>query len=293
MSAVDIPKTYGSLLLGGLVSSMLSGLVVVQSIVYVKMYPNDTPKEKGAVFVVWLLDGAHTAFVWTALWCYLILDYGVPEKIDVIHWPIALTIVLTAILTFLVHIFFAHRIFKLSEGNYWITAPIVTLAILRLVSASVTTGEMLHYGEYSKFREHIRWIFTCGLALSSAVDILITGSLFLLLKSSRTACPGDESLNVMIDLLIRYAFETGGLTCAGTIISMICWLTMPTNLIFMGLHFVIGKLYANSLLVTLNTRQSIRRARSLGSKDYGVPVHRLDTVRRRQASLSDHFAVGR
>ncbi|KAJ7207508.1 hypothetical protein GGX14DRAFT_455622 [Mycena pura] len=32
----------------------------------------------------------------------------------------------------------------------------------------------------------------------------------------------------------------------------------PQNFVFLGTYFVIGKLYANSLLATLNTRESIR-----------------------------------
>ena len=32
------------------------------------------------------LDSFHTIFVWYALWCYLIIDYGIRAKIDDIHW---------------------------------------------------------------------------------------------------------------------------------------------------------------------------------------------------------------
>jgi len=256
---VDIPKSFGALLLGGLFASLLTGLVFVQVVVYFKMYPGDRRQIKALVLVIWFLDTSHTAFIWSSLWSYLIDDYGFPMVVDEIHWSLAMTIVMTAILTFFVHLFFAHRIFILGRRNYWLAAPIVTLAFLRLFSASVTTGQMLHLGTFSRFKEKIRWIFTTGLSLSTAVDVLITASLFGLLQSSRT---GAANLNAVIDALIKYSFETGALTCAGTAVSMICWLTMPNNLIFMGLHFVIGKLYANSILVTLNTRDTIRRTRS-------------------------------
>jgi hypothetical protein len=287
MAVISIPRSFGALLVGGLFASLLSGFVVVQAFVYYKLYPSDITQTKVLVLAVWFLDTCHTAFIWAALWSYLIDNYGDLNGINIIHWNIALTIVMTAILTFLVHIFFAHRIFKLSKKNYFVTAPIVVLATLRLVSASVTTAEMIHYGSFSRFRAEIKWIFTTGLALSTAADILITASLFILLHSSRT---GAANLNAIIDSLIMYAFETGSLTCAGTVISMICWLTMPSNLIFMGLHFVIGKFYANSLLVTLNMRENIRRSRSQGSKDYAAPVHLLDT-RRRRTSDSDQLAM--
>ncbi|KAH8987369.1 hypothetical protein EDB86DRAFT_2950962 [Lactarius hatsudake] len=32
--------------------------------------------------------------------------------------------------------------------------------------------------------------------------------------------------------------------------TLICWIVMPSNLIYLGLHFTIGKCYSNSLLAT-------------------------------------------
>ncbi|KAJ2927036.1 hypothetical protein H1R20_g10065, partial [Candolleomyces eurysporus] len=61
----------------------------------------------------------------------------------------------------------------------------------------------------------------------------------------------------MVDTLALYTLENGALTCFAAIASLLCWLLMPHNLIFMGLHFVIAKLYANSLLASLNMRHQL------------------------------------
>ncbi|RDB21702.1 hypothetical protein Hypma_011297 [Hypsizygus marmoreus] len=281
----DIANTFGALLLGGLFAAMLSGVVTIQVIVYFKLYPTDPRYLKSFVLGIWLLDTCHTGFIWAALWEYIIEYFGDASKIDFIPWNIASTIVLTAILTFLVHGFSAHQIFKLSHRNWYLTAPIIVLAVLRLVSACATTGEMIRLHSFSEFKEHYWWLFTLGLALSSAVDIIITVCMFLLLQTSRT---GSASLKVVVDSLVRYTFETGFLTCAGTIVSMLCWLTMRDNLIFMGLHFVISKLYSTSLLVTLNTRDTLRRARLQPSSDREFPtVLRLDTRGKKNTDSTD------
>ncbi|KAJ7583581.1 hypothetical protein C8J56DRAFT_954432 [Mycena floridula] len=256
---VNVPRTFGALLLGGLFASVLSGTVTLQTWAYFRGTSADYWTLKALVISIWILDTGHTAFIWSAIWDYLIENYGIVEQIDSIPWSLALSIVFTAILTFAVHCFFAHRIFKLSQRNWYLTTPIVILAVLRLASASVTTGEMIRLGTFSQFRKDFRWVFTLGLALSSSVDFIITGSMFVLLQHSRT---GAERLNEVIDSLILYTFETGSLTCAVTIVSMICWIAIPTNLVFMGLHFIIGKLYATSFLVTLNTRSRLRRGAS-------------------------------
>jgi len=125
---------------------------------------------------------------------------------------------------------------------------------------------MVHLKTFTAFKAQFRWVFTLGLALSSFIDVFITGALFYYLKKSRRKSV-TMSLNWVIDTMLLYAFENGALTAASTILSMICWLAMPRNFVFMGLHFFISKLYANSLLVTLNTRETLRRGRSIGSEE--------------------------
>ncbi|TFK63032.1 hypothetical protein BDN72DRAFT_340399 [Pluteus cervinus] len=264
MIAVDIGTTYGALLIGGLFSAALCGILFVQIVLYFKLYISDSWGYKALVLTVWLLDALHSGFVWASIWNYLIAFFGVSSHIAEIPSTLPVTIVLTAILTFFVHCFFAHRIFRLSRSNWYITIPILVLAFCRLCSASVTGAEMLRLHTYQAFKAQFRWVFSLGLALSSAADVTITISLCMLLRSSRTR---SLSLNHIIDSLILYTFETGTLTAAATIASMICWLTMNDNLVFMGLHFVIGKLYANSLLATLNSRHELRRAHTVVSRD--------------------------
>ncbi|KAK0462249.1 uncharacterized protein EV420DRAFT_1639454 [Desarmillaria tabescens] len=258
--SVQLAKTYGAVAIGALCASLFSGAVAIQTILYYKFYPADLFKFKLLVFIIWFLDICHTTFIWISIWDCFISHFGDIERTDVIPWSIAVTVVETALLTFLVHCFFAHRIFMLSRRNWLLTCPILIAASLRLGSACVSTSEMIRLKTYSGFIEHFGWVFTLGLSMSSVADILITVSLFWLLQTSRTDA---ESINAIIDSLILYTFETGSLTCAGTIVDMACWVSMKSNLIFLGIHFVIGKLYANSLLVTLNTRRGLRRGQTI------------------------------
>ncbi|KAJ7292562.1 hypothetical protein C8J57DRAFT_1490070 [Mycena rebaudengoi] len=283
MSAVSVPETLGAMLLGGFFASLLSGVVNVQTVLYYRTYKTDPTGIKVLVLCVWALDNLHTAFIWNGLWGGLINNYGDGSRIDHIPWcaPLEYIIILTALVTFMVHCFFANRIFRLSRNNWYMTLPVVLLALLRLGSASVSTWEM--YTFPSTLIVHAFWIFTLGLSVSSAVDVLIAGFLIHLFQSSRT--DAGKYLNRVIEKLMIYAFETGSLTCLGTVISMICArsLSFPQC---KGLHFVIGKLYANSLLVTLNTRENIRRARSTTSNTED-PVLFLDT--RPQKSSMPYF----
>ncbi|KDR86133.1 hypothetical protein GALMADRAFT_52810 [Galerina marginata CBS 339.88] len=242
-----IPSTYGAMFLGSIFASGLSGVVTVQCIVFFKLYPQDSRTLKSLVIVVWILDLAHSSFVISAMWDYFIAGFGKVSKTDYIPNTIALSVIFTVPLT----LFFAHRIYRLSNRNVFLTAPIVrcTIHSIRILFIFRLADSRLGIAlkSFTLFKRHFKWLFSVGLALSSTVDILVTFSLFFLLQRSRKQ---SLSLNEIIDALVLYTFEIGSLTSAATVISMICWLTLENNLVFLGLHFVIGKLYANSLLAT-------------------------------------------
>lgn len=158
----------------------------------------------------------------------------------------------------------------LTKKDWRITGPILVLAVSRLCSACVAATEMIRIHSFEEFKP-LLWLVTLGLTLSSTVDILITIVLCYKLRSRRTE---SISMNSVIDSMILYTFENGLLTSAATVLSMICWVTMPWNRIWMGVYFMIGKLYANSLLANLNTRKHLREGRlqTTTSGDHILPV---------------------
>ncbi|KAF9055736.1 hypothetical protein BJ165DRAFT_1521716 [Panaeolus papilionaceus] len=273
------PSTYGALLLGALFASGFSGIAGVQCIMYFKLFPGDQLSLKLLVFFVWFLDCVHTGLVWSSLWLYLITHFGSSPFADYIPETVALSVVLTAALTLIAHCLFAQRIYRLSGQNWYITGPILLLALLRLVAASVSGGEMIHLRSYTHFREKFQWLFSMGLGLSSGVDVLITVCLLFLLRRSKSH---SMRLDHIIDSIVLYTLEIGGLTSAATVVSLICWIQLDNSLVFLGLHFVIGKLYANSLLATLNTREVFRRAHSAANLDM---MHHRSRVLSRQITL--------
>nr|VWO99695.1 Calcium-transporting ATPase (EC [Ganoderma boninense] len=75
----------------------------------------------------------------------------------------------------------------------------------------------------------------------------------------------------MIDMLTLYTVESGMLTCIATAISLFFWLFLRSNFVFLGMHLAINKLYANSLLASLNARKSLA-TKVTGSDRHPLPV---------------------
>ncbi|KIM69922.1 hypothetical protein SCLCIDRAFT_1207166 [Scleroderma citrinum Foug A] len=261
MSSVPtIAGNCGSLLLGALVAFSLSGCVSLQFAMYWRTYSKDMWQIRSLITLTWMLDIAHSVFVAMGIWDSIIAPNGdfSPEQLDKIPWSLAISGEPAVLITFVAHSFSTYRIYILQRK--WILAVLVgTLAFVRLVCASVTAQQMIYLGQYSLLvRPFPGWIITLGLSLSAFIDIVITVSLCHFFRESRKEkC--SVTTHRILDTLTKWTLQNGLITCAGATASLICWKTIQDNLLFMGLHFVMGKLYANSLLASLNVREMIRK----------------------------------
>ncbi|KDQ51156.1 hypothetical protein JAAARDRAFT_211291 [Jaapia argillacea MUCL 33604] len=272
--AETVFRMFGPLLVGGLVALCFSGIVSMQAFRYFHMFSGDYMRVRATVSFIWILDITHSGLICASNWFYLIDHWGDSEILDHIPLSIALTIFITAAVTLTVHTFFIRRVLILSKKNWWLCAPLFVLAVLRFLSATTTTVLMIHLKHYSLLRlPQYTWVITFGLVMGSTLDILITTSLCLYLRSNRT---GFSSMDYIIDTIMMYAINHGSLTCICTFISLLCWLAIPHSLAFLGAHFAISKLYANSFLATLNTRDTLRD-RSQGSSDRGG-THQMPVI---------------
>ncbi|TFK56308.1 hypothetical protein OE88DRAFT_226 [Heliocybe sulcata] len=262
----------------------------MQAYLYFRTFKMDYWRIRAPVLVVWLFDVIHSGLICGGSWRYLIQNFGNDDIVDFIPLPIGLTVLVTATITFIVQTFFTNRVLVLSKKNWYICGPMFLMALCRLVAAIASTGLMIHLRSFDAFVFGYAWVFTLGLCCAATLDILITVSLCWYLTQSRT---GISSMDQIVDAIMVYTINNGILTCVCTVISLICWVVMPHNLIFLGIHFALSKLYANSFLATINTRETLRE-RSHASSERGHPLpvlfpHRSSASNR----FLDNSAIGR
>ncbi|KAJ7246875.1 hypothetical protein B0H12DRAFT_1125619 [Mycena haematopus] len=249
---------YAPVLFGGAVALMLSGVAAVQCIIFFRLYSDESGFKTAIVSVVWTLDTAQSAFIMASLFDYFVAHFGDVTFTEIIPWSIALTILVTAMQTCVVHLFYAQKIYRSSRKNWWLTGLIVCLASLRLLVAIVATAEMLKLKRWEAFsKPYPRLLFTSGLSLSAGTDLIITICLCYYLRKIRKLSSSSVMKSVL-DTLTIYTLENGLITCLTTIGSLTFWLVLPASGLSLSLHFVIGKLYPNSLLLLLNTRKDLR-----------------------------------
>ncbi|KAI9455931.1 hypothetical protein BJY52DRAFT_616052 [Lactarius psammicola] len=253
----DVRFTFGAVLGGAFLSTALSGALCIQAILYVRYYPKDPLHLKALVALVWAMDIAQTCCIVILSYQYVIFNYSRPEIADHIFWTVVAAILFTAVSTFTVNGYSAHRVHKLSQGNWWLTVPIALCLAIRLALAIITGVEMLRLQSFVSYRDKLGPLLTTGLALSAFTDLVITAGLCHYL---RTLNQGLNQTKKMLSTIVSFADNNGALTCLVALASLICWVVMPTNLIYLGLHFIIGKCYSNSLLATLNMRDYVKRS---------------------------------
>ncbi|KIK28311.1 hypothetical protein PISMIDRAFT_612442 [Pisolithus microcarpus 441] len=234
---------------------------------YYMHYSEDDSTTKFTVAIVWVMDTLHVSFMCHMLYYYLIINYGAPMSLEYIASLFVNSFVIT-----IVQLFFAHKIYHLSHYKlrWLVTTPIILLglvhfgfsmatAVVMLVNDTVTHATQARY--YTAFPT----VFTILLA-----EVLNTVSLCVLLyeKGSHSAFPRTKRLlNTLIIYAVNRCLLTLPIVIAEAVLvadDIIAWT--------MALSFLTPKLYANSFLASLNTRQHLRSQGSSLECNLGV-VH--------------------
>ncbi|KAF7419187.1 hypothetical protein PC9H_001772 [Pleurotus ostreatus] len=143
----------------------------------------------------------------------------------------------------------AHTLLIAHASNVWYLRAALAFVLPKSLLVALNVGLIsIHHTSAEIFG---------GLQLAASVvcDVLITGSLVWYLRRGRGAFKQTQNL---VDRLVIYSINIGLVTSMLSLVAMITWFAMPDNFIFTTFHILIGKVYVNSWLVTLNTRKTIR-----------------------------------
>ncbi|KAJ4495015.1 hypothetical protein C8J55DRAFT_498181 [Lentinula edodes] len=254
-----VSETFGAMYIGAMISMALYGITTLQTYFFFLNYVQDHISIKALVAVVWVLDTVHSELMCHAMYQYLIMGYIYPEIFDSGTWSLFASVALNVIGAFISQCFFTKRIHDLSQ-HHWFKSS------LSISTACIVLGHFI-FGIYTVIQFSIRKSFsrleevTYNCVIPFGVfailsDIVIASALILLLRRSRTEF-GDT--NSLIKKLIVYAINRCVLTSVVAILEVILFLSFPNSMYSFAFDFVIGKLYANSLLASLNSRRSLQR----------------------------------
>ncbi|KAH9853821.1 hypothetical protein C2E23DRAFT_867811 [Lenzites betulinus] len=213
---------------------------------YFTRYRSDPWSIKLLVTAVWVSDSIHQALISHSIYWYLITEYGVPGAPLQIAETIIIEVFFNSFTSLFVQSFFAARIWKLSGGKLVLVIPVVVLVAGEF--GNMALGSFLDAYK-------VKGLSISMNALAAAGDVTIAAILCTILHKSRT---GFSNSNTLINKLMVFAVNTGLLTSVCACLSLITIVALPNTLIYITFFFLLGRLYSNSLMATLNARKSLR-----------------------------------
>ncbi|KDR68898.1 hypothetical protein GALMADRAFT_145920 [Galerina marginata CBS 339.88] len=274
MLTVDLNSTFGGLLVGTFLSAMLFGVTCSQAFYYSQNYSADRFLVKATVVALLTHETLHSAFSMHAIYHYTIISYADAEAWFEATWSVIMTLVISSLIILIVHLFYLRRVYHMSRKNIPLVALLTFLSLGHFATGALPTAGLFRSVGFTYIPRHNRiLVIDTWLSLGVATDILTAASLSYYLHTSRS---GIKRTDTMVNKLMVYTINNGILTRSATPalvesqlivkISMtpkclsIQSTTQPDKLIFMSIFQIVGNLYTNSMMATLNSRRSLSQA---------------------------------
>ncbi|KAJ7210038.1 hypothetical protein GGX14DRAFT_565840 [Mycena pura] len=249
---VDLPLLTGPLVLGYMWSWFLYGILVVQVYMYSQVFTRDSNGIKALVWSMFFLESVFTLLQTIAAWNAYGVGWGDVDTLTNIDWSWDPLPTMNGFLAAMAQSFYIWRIYRLTKKP-WIPALIACVMLTQMTLASyygivVSVTERTVAKLISLSPEVTAWLVG-----SATCDLLITITLVSILWRQRQETRFQRTTGI-INKLIRFSVETGSVTSAAAIIEVILWLTSRQWNFHFIFFLVIGKLYSNMLMATLNCR---------------------------------------
>ncbi|KAF9256104.1 hypothetical protein L218DRAFT_1007813 [Marasmius fiardii PR-910] len=277
-------ETMGVSLIGVLLAAILYGVTFLQVLYYFVFTVPEMPEDrkdrwplKTLVLAVFIFDTIHMALIShtgnlllprhslrrSVCSGKLCLESASASKLEVLF---------NGLIALLVQSFLTVRVWRLSESK--LLAGVAFLLVIaefvtspdfysRILSSSTNSLQpqafaingLIHVKTFEDLTTMKGLSVTVNI-LAVVSDLYIALALCCLLYSSKT---GYHKSDTIVRKLSIYALNTGLITSACALASFISITAAPTTFIYIMFFFCIGRLYANSLLASLNMRNHVRQ----------------------------------
>ncbi|KII86178.1 hypothetical protein PLICRDRAFT_177765 [Plicaturopsis crispa FD-325 SS-3] len=207
---------------------------------------------------MYVIDLAETAITMYCAWQQLVWSQGPYESLPDFLWSVGVSQLLAGIVSFMTQCFFARRIWILKNTSIMrkLVICIVTLAVTQFASVVSLTALMVLNSSNTEALDAETAVTIMWLAGSFVCDTLIAGSLLHTLVKARSETPIKRTATILTKL-ITVTVQTGFITAFVAGLQLVAFFLSAyavNNQYHIMFSFLLGKLYSNVLLATLNAR---------------------------------------
>ncbi|KAK0468812.1 hypothetical protein IW261DRAFT_1677299 [Armillaria novae-zelandiae] len=249
--AFPIEKLSGPVIVGYLLHWGLFGVLSVQLYLYYLAFPKDKKFTKYLVYGIYIIEFVQTVLFTHDAFAEFGYGFGDIEALTAMDFNWLTVSIMSAVVACIGQVFYAYRIFILSKSR------IVPLFVI-CVSLTSSVAAMVA-GAYSFSKDSITDLNTQEMSIvggiwcggSALCDIIIAICMTYYLRRSNTSF---RRTRIMVSNLIRLTIETGTMTAVVVLLNLILFLAFPHQTFYAATSLIIPQLYANAILMMLNSR---------------------------------------
>ncbi|KAJ7882402.1 hypothetical protein B0H14DRAFT_3433513 [Mycena olivaceomarginata] len=289
--AVLVKWFLGPWLIGSSLELVLMGVLGCQFVNYYSWYPDDSRGLHIAVAVLCLLSVLKSAETFASLWIFLINHFGNIEydlSLSTTGWWDTANPLMVACIDFYVQCFYLYRLWAISK-RWWVVAPIFAFFIFSMVAIGLAT----YFIATAQHNDVSSW-FGTHLGTAFAGDAILTSTTAYFLLETKKYTLSSQTAGLIVSL-VRLTFQTAAPASLVAMFNLIFSQMYRTSNPLLGYVEIafnqpLPKLYAISMMWTLNARQAIRaRSELSGSGSGSASGVRVRSPRR----TNDDLELGR
>ncbi|KAJ7983148.1 hypothetical protein DFH06DRAFT_716207 [Mycena polygramma] len=251
-----IKLLLGPILIGVALNTFLYGICVTQFVHYYLSKRQNEDSVATRCLVAWefFIDTFHSAASIYFIWLYLVDNFLNAAFLEAAPWPLTAVPLLIALSACPIQMFLIYRVYSLSNSG-WMSAVLGSLTVASGGLATTTSVLAFRVEDFSA-GARLKPVADAWLGLSVANDLAITLALVYYLHASRT---GLSQTNTLINRLIRSAIESAAVAPLFAILISFTFTRYASTGLHLMFSIPLGRVYTNTLLSTLNRRESLRK----------------------------------
>ncbi|KAH9952905.1 hypothetical protein BC827DRAFT_210089 [Russula dissimulans] len=289
---VNVEELAAPLILGGIWNWCLFGVLVVQTYVYSYNFPVDRRPIKLLVYGVLLLETLQTALSGADLYYWFASGFGNFEHLTSPYATVFDVPMIGSLVSLTVQFFFMYRILVLSKRESWWLCVFIFLCSIISAIGAFSGGIYTHVrGKFATGRI-LKMLALTWLTGNTISDLLITAAMVFYLVRRRVR-QDYASSHAMVSI-VRLTVETNIITTTVSVASLLMISLFPDKNWYVCPTSILGKIYSNTLLVSLNNRIAIRERsapysgeRARGGPAASFPTNTFRSEATTEISLTD------
>ncbi|PBL04248.1 hypothetical protein ARMGADRAFT_1070725 [Armillaria gallica] len=246
-----IERLSGPLVVAYLLHWGLFGTLPVQLYLYYLAFPKDRKFTKYLVYGIYIIEFVQTMLFTHDAFATFGYGFGDIEALTRVHFYWFTVPIMSAVVACVGQVFYAYRIFILSKSQI-VPLFVICVSLTSSVAAIITGAYCFPADSITELNNRKMSVAAgiwCG--ASALCDIIIAICTTYYLMRSNT---GFRRTRILVSKLIRLTIETGTVTIVVVLLGLVLFFAFPHETFYGTISVIVPKLYANGILMVLNSR---------------------------------------